>query len=243
MKRLPIILSLLALIALAASIAYWVLQLYQPPQRPLAAAPQAALPEPSIDAAATVFGGQAATALATNYTLTGVVAAGRESVAIIVAEGSPPKALRIGKEVVPGVTISEVHPRYVMLSDGGIMKRIDLPSDSKAAAAANPGGPAASAPPGEPQVSPGPVQAQEPQQAETPAPAQTPSQAGRPSPTPEPPQAASPTPAPAPAAPQPAAPATQAGAATTTPPPPAPVQMPPPVRAQSNPANPPPVAQ
>jgi general secretion pathway protein C len=234
MKRLPIILSLLALVALAASIAYWVLQLYQPPQRPLAAAPQAALPEPSIDAAATVFGGQAAAAVATNYTLTGVVAAGRDSVAIIVAEGSPPKALRIGKEVVPGVTVSEVHPRYVMLSDGGIMKRIDLPSDSKAAAATAPGAPAASAPPGEPQVSPGPVQVQEPQQqVET----QSPSQVGRPSPTPEPPQAA------APAAQQAATPATQAGAATA-PPPPAPVQMPPPVRTQSNPGHPSqPVAQ
>jgi general secretion pathway protein C len=234
MKRLPIILSLLALVALAASIAYWVLQLYQPPQRPLAAAPQAALPEPSIDAAATVFGGQAAAAVATNYTLTGVVAAGRDSVAIIVAEGSPPKALRIGKEVVPGVTVSEVHPRYVMLSDGGIMKRIDLPSDSKAAAATAPGAPAASAPPGEPQVSPGPVQVQEPQQqVET----QSPSQVGRPSPTPEPPQAA------APVAQQAATPATQAGAATA-PPPPAPVQMPPPVRTQSNPGHPSqPVAQ
>jgi general secretion pathway protein C len=170
LKRLPIFLSLLALIALAISIAYWVLQLYQPPQRPIAAAPQAALPPPSVDAAATIFGGQSAAALATNYTLTGVVAAGRDSVAIIVAEGSPPKALRIGREVVPGVTVSEVHRRYVMLSDGGVMKRIDLPADTRGtAAAAGAPAPAASAPPGEPAVSPGPVQTQEVQPAETPA--------------------------------------------------------------------------
>ncbi|MFL6675501.1 MAG: type II secretion system protein N [Massilia sp.] len=238
MKRLPILLSLLALIVLAASLAYWVLQLYQPPQRPLAAAPQAVLPEPAIDAAATLFGGQAAAAVATNYTLTGVVAAGRESVAIIVAEGSPPKALRIGKELVPGVTVSEVHPRYVMLSDGGVMKRIDLPAETRTAAAA-PGGaaPGGSAPPGgEPPVSPGPVQTQE-------APPETPPVAvpPAPAPAPAPPQAQQQQQQQQPA-PQPTTQAAPSGAAAA-PPPPAPVQMPPPTRASGSPVNTPRQAQ
>ena len=39
---------------------------------------------------------------------------------------SPPKALKVGHELVPGVKLAEVHARYVMLSDGGVMKRIDL---------------------------------------------------------------------------------------------------------------------
>jgi general secretion pathway protein C len=133
-KRLPLLLSLLGVILLAASLAYWILQLYQPPQRPLAAVPHSSMPEPSIDAAATLFGGQIATASATNYQLTGIVAAGGESVAIIVAEGSPPKALGVGKELVPGITLAEVHPRYVMLSDGGVMKRLELAADTKPAA-------------------------------------------------------------------------------------------------------------
>lgn len=133
-KRVPLLLSLIGVIALAASIAYWFLQLYQPPQRPIAAVPVAQMPDPAIDAAATLFGGQVAVASATNYQLTGVVAAGRNSVAIIVADGSPPKALKVGKEVAPGVTLAEVYPRYVMLSDGGVMKRIDLATDNKAAA-------------------------------------------------------------------------------------------------------------
>jgi general secretion pathway protein C len=93
MKRLPILLSLLALVLLSASIAYWVLQLYQPSQRPLAAAPVAVAPPPPIDAAATLFGGQQAVAAASNYQLTGVVSAGRESVAIIVADNGTPMAL------------------------------------------------------------------------------------------------------------------------------------------------------
>ena len=139
-KRVPFLLSLLGVVLLAVSLAYWIMQLYQPPQRPLAAVQPAALPDPAIDAAATLFGGQVSVASATNYQLTGVVADGRSSVAILVAEGSPPKALKVGKEVAPGVTLAEVHPRYVMLSDGGVMKRVDLATDTKAAAPM--GGPA-----------------------------------------------------------------------------------------------------
>jgi general secretion pathway protein C len=151
MKRLPILLSLLALVALSASIAYWVLQLYQPPQRPLAPMPVAAAPEPGIDAAASLFGGQLSAAAASNYQLTGVVAAGRDSVAIIIADNGTPKALKLGKEVSAGVTVQEVHPRYVMLSDGGVLKRVDIATDTHAAA----GAPAAAAP-GQQQFQPQP---------------------------------------------------------------------------------------
>lgn len=131
MKRMPLLLTLLALIALSASVAYWVLQLYKPVQRPLAAAPVAVAPPPSVDAAATLFGGQAMAVVATNYQLTGVVAAGRNSVAILVADGQPAKAFPLGKELSAGVVVKEVHPRYVMLSEGGILKRIELAVDAK----------------------------------------------------------------------------------------------------------------
>jgi general secretion pathway protein C len=178
MKRLPLLLSLLAVIALSASIAYWVLQLYQPQQRPLAAAPVAAVPEPAPDAAATLFGGQAAAVVATNYQLTGVVAAGRESVAILVADGQPPKALKIGRELASGVTVQEVHPRYVMLSEGGVLKRIDLATDAKPAAdMASP--------------MPMPERQQEPQQQDQPPPQQA---APMPVPPPQPAQVQQPPP-------------------------------------------------
>jgi len=127
-KRLPLLLSLLALILLAASIAYWVLQLYKPEQRPLAAAPVATQPPPSLDAAATLFGGQP-TAVISSFQLTGVVSAGADSAVILVADGQP-KAVRIGREIAPGVTVAEVHRRYVMLSDGGVMKRVELAPDT-----------------------------------------------------------------------------------------------------------------
>lgn len=134
MKRLPLIFSLLAVIALSASIAYWVMELYKPKQRPMAALPQTSVVEPSPDAAATLFGGQALTVVASNYRLTGVVAAGRDSAAILVADGQPPQALKVGGEIAPGVSVREVHPRYVMLAEGGMLKRIDLATDDKAGA-------------------------------------------------------------------------------------------------------------
>lgn len=128
-KRVPFLLSLLALAILAASIAYWALQLVQPQQRPLAAVAPSNPQPPSIDAAATLFGGELAAQ--SSFTLTGVVAAGSASAAILVAEGEPPKAVRVGREVAPGVVVAEVHPRYVMLRDGGVLKRVDLAPDTR----------------------------------------------------------------------------------------------------------------
>lgn len=168
-KRLPLLLSLLALILLAASIAYWVLQLYKPEQRPLAAAPVATQPPPSPEAAATLFGGQP-TAVISNFQLTGVVSAGADSAVILVADGQPPKAVRIGREIAPGVTVAEVHRRYVMLSDGGVMKRVELAPDTGQSTSIMPPEPrmmqqqpmpqpVAAAPAMEPQTAPGAVNA------------------------------------------------------------------------------------
>ena len=106
-----------------------------PPQRPIANVAVATLPPPSVDAAATLFGGQVATAVVSNYVLTGVIASGSQGVAIIVADGGVPKALKIGREVAPGITLNEVYPRYVTLLDNGISKRIDLAADSHGATA------------------------------------------------------------------------------------------------------------
>jgi general secretion pathway protein C len=131
MKRLPLLASVLALIILSASIAYWVMMLNPPPQRPIANVPVAVAPPPSVDAAATLFGGPVATATVSNYVLTGVIASGSQGVAIIVADGGQPKALKIGRELAPGITLNEVYPRYVMLMDNGISKRIDLAADNK----------------------------------------------------------------------------------------------------------------
>jgi general secretion pathway protein C len=131
MKRLPLIVTVLAVVLLSASLAYWGLQLFKPQQRAIAAPPP---PPPigiNVDAAKGLFGGQVVVAAVSNYQLKGVVAArGEDSAAIISVDNKPAVAIAIGKEVVPGVTVKEVHAKHVILSEGGVNKRVDLPSDA-----------------------------------------------------------------------------------------------------------------
>jgi general secretion pathway protein C len=142
MKRLPFIFTIVAVAALAASLAYWTLQLLKPAQRPIAPMQVAAAPEPSMEAAKGLFGGQVTVAAVSNYQLRGVVAAGlgRDSAAIIAVDGQPALALAVGREVAPGVTIKEIHPKHVLLSEGGVIKRVDLASDAGAPGVGGPPG-------------------------------------------------------------------------------------------------------
>lgn len=134
MKRLPLLTSFLLFIALCASVAYWAMQMFKPPLRPVAAPPsmqtEVALNQ---DAAATLFGGRLGKdAVATNYQLRGVIMAGpRDSVAILSSDGKSAQAVRVGLEMTPGVTVKEVQRDYVLLSDGGAVKRVELPESTK----------------------------------------------------------------------------------------------------------------
>lgn len=217
MKRLPFLFTLLAVIALSASIVYWVMELYQPKQRPMAPVVAARLAEPSPDAAATLFGGQASSVVVSNYKLTGVIASGREGVAILVADGQPPKALQVGKEIASGVLLKEVWPKYVMLSEGGILKRIELATDTTGG-----GGAAGLAPPtadqfGQAQQQQMQQQQMQQQQMQQQAPVQVPEGTSVPVPSNQPMEVP----------PQQALP-------PGVPPPPPPAQMPQPTRSFSN---------
>ncbi|WP_254926563.1 type II secretion system protein N [Janthinobacterium sp. PC23-8] len=136
MKRLPQFTTLLALVALSVSLAYWAMQLFKAEQRPINPPPVPIVQDASVEAGAALFGGQVSVATASNYQLRGVVAAanGRGSVAIIATDGQPAKAYPTGSEVAPGVTVGEVQARYVLLQDGGVRKRIELVADDKALA-------------------------------------------------------------------------------------------------------------
>jgi len=130
MKRWPLLASFLLFLALCASAVVWAMQLLKPAARPLAAAPAAvAEAEVRLEAASTLFGGRKTSAPAENYVLKGVVVASkaRDSVAILATEGKPPKAVAVGSEVAHGVTVKEVHPQFVLLSEGGREKRVQLP--------------------------------------------------------------------------------------------------------------------
>jgi len=133
MKRWPLVASFVLFIALCASVAYWAMQLFRPPLRAVTAPPPASRPAPRIEAAAQLLGGRSNIAVATNFQLRGVIASGSagESIAILAADGKPAQAVRANAEVIPGVVVKEVHPRYVLLSEGGVTKRVELPVDAK----------------------------------------------------------------------------------------------------------------
>lgn len=134
MKRLPLAASFLLFIALCASAAYWGMQLFKPPLRPVAAPPRVAQAEVRTETASALFGGRRGNvAVASNYQLKGVIFSGnpRDSVAIVSADGKPAQAIRVDMEVVPGVTVKEVHREYVLLSENGATKRVELPEESR----------------------------------------------------------------------------------------------------------------
>ena len=133
MKRMPLITSFLLFIALCVSAAYWAMQLIKPPVRAVAAPPQSILLTPSMDAAENLLGGHSTAVVASNFQLKGVVMASdpADSVAILAANGKKPQAVRTNAEVMPGVTVKEVQRDHVLLSEGGVIKRVELPRDAK----------------------------------------------------------------------------------------------------------------
>ena len=133
MGRLPLIADLILFGTLCASFAYWGMPFVTPQPRPVV--PKAQPMEPGIprtDAAAGMFGGQPAdAAFARSFQLTGVIADGPEGVANLSTNGKPPQVLGVGMEAEPGVTLTEVNPTYVLLNEGGLIKRVDLPENAK----------------------------------------------------------------------------------------------------------------
>ena len=134
MKRLPLITTFILFIALCVSAAYWAMQMLQPPMRAVVAPPRVFQPAPGPDAAAGLLGGHTTAVAAGNYQLKGVIISSdpAESVAILSFNGKPAQAVRTNAEIAHDVTLKEVNRRYVLLSEGGAVKKIELPEGAKA---------------------------------------------------------------------------------------------------------------
>lgn len=133
MTRLPQLVAFVLFVALCASTAYWAMQLFKPAQRSVAAPPTTSKPLPQLSSASGLMGGRSSFAVSSNYQLKGVVVAANpaESVAILVVDGKSAQAVRANSDIVPGVTIKEVNKQFVLISEGGVLKRVDLPVDSR----------------------------------------------------------------------------------------------------------------
>jgi general secretion pathway protein C len=131
MKRITVITSFVLFLVLCATTSFWVLQFMKPTARKIVA-PPAAKPVANVENVATLFGG--ALAVNTNYQLRGIVLANpqQQSLAIIAVDGAAAQAYAVDAEINPGVKLAEVRAGYVMITDNGVSKRIDLPEEYKA---------------------------------------------------------------------------------------------------------------
>ncbi|MES2070714.1 MAG: type II secretion system protein N [Pseudomonadota bacterium] len=149
MKRLPLFASFAAFIVLCISVSYWGLRMFRPQVRPIAVPVNAASFEPSPGQWGGLFGASPIVQAASNYQLKGVVLAKHpeESVAIIGMNGQASLAVAVNSELSPGVKLSEVHDGYIVLSEGGVNKRVDLPPSKSLPAMTTPDSRPAPAPP------------------------------------------------------------------------------------------------
>jgi general secretion pathway protein C len=131
MKHLPTLTSFALFVALCASTAYWAMQIIKPAQRPVSAPPVATQSLPKLSSAAGLMGGRSSIVVSSNYQLKGVVVDSdpAESVAILVVNGKNSQAVKAKSEISPGVAIMEVHRQFVLLSEQGTLKRIELPAN------------------------------------------------------------------------------------------------------------------
>ena len=143
-QRLPSVLNIAALLLLTGSMAHWTWQLLPLPE---IAVPQGAVKTPDTGTAydlqglldAELFGKVAPAAVAAavptvaaiptsslDFTLTGVVAAGSESLALIRVNNEPETPFAIGDQIANGVTLKEVHPDRAIILRGGALEALLL---------------------------------------------------------------------------------------------------------------------
>ena len=151
MKHLPLIVVAILISAVFGSGAYWGSQLFRSQVGPVSVATHTASAPPDIAAAAGLFGGTPPATTTIAFKLKGVIEDGAEGVAILVEDGKPALAVGIGQQAAPGVTVTEIHQRYVMLDMSGKPTRLDLPDGTVglelvATAPATPATPAVSTP-------------------------------------------------------------------------------------------------
>lgn len=129
-KFVAAIVHLLFFALVVAIGAYWAVRILTP--QPTAAPPPMAAPpprDPSPVAAARMFGlVQMAVAAVSNIQVSGVFAAGRQSAAILVIDGKPPRAYVLGQEVAAGTKLVDVRADGVTLEGAAGRQELRAPS-------------------------------------------------------------------------------------------------------------------
>ena len=130
MKRLPLAMSFVMFILFCMSLSYWGMQVFKPKVRTVNAPVNTSSFEPGEGQWGSLFGrNPLVEAAVSNYQLKGVVVAGLASgsAAILSADGKPSQTIAVGRELSQGVILKEVHETYIVISEAGLIKRVELP--------------------------------------------------------------------------------------------------------------------
>ena len=130
MKRLPLAMSFVMFILFCMSLSYWGMQVFKPKVRTVNAPVNTSSFEPGEGQWGSLFGrNPLVEAAVSNYQLKGVVVAGLASgsAAILSADGKPSQTIAVGRELSQGVILKEVHETYIVISEVGLIKRVELP--------------------------------------------------------------------------------------------------------------------
>ncbi len=129
----------------AASAVYWGLRISQTGAAPAmtASAEPAALPTADLVALARLLGHQAAVAeqaapTSQRWALLGVIAQGRQGVALLSVDGKPPRPYAVGSALDESLTLKAVGPRHVELAAKGApessaVQRLQIPAQEEQA--------------------------------------------------------------------------------------------------------------
>lgn len=143
-KWFPVVLNLAAVLLLSYSVAQWTWRVFRPPQAPVVAT-SSALAQANTTAldiqdllAGHIFGKAAPETAPTtapieeipesslNMILTGVVAAGDDSLALIRVNDEPETPFAIGEELTRGVTLQAVYPDRAIIERRGVTEALLL---------------------------------------------------------------------------------------------------------------------
>lgn len=129
-KFAAVMVHLLCLAGVVAIAAYWAVRIFTP--APTAAPPPLPPPplrDPDANAAARMFGKVevAQVAVAANIQALGAFAAGKDSSAVLVVDGRPPRVFLVGQEVSPGTTLEGIEAEVVVLQSPSGRQEVRLP--------------------------------------------------------------------------------------------------------------------
>ena len=122
------ILSLIALAIFCATLTWWIVTLTSHQSAPLPAA--AAVRAPSVELAATLFGGQLQRKENQDVRLFGILALQHGAAAIVSYGGEPARAISLGGPLTPGVTVKEVRSRSIIIDRKGTRSEVFLPPNA-----------------------------------------------------------------------------------------------------------------